>query len=814
VKNVLPHLPALPRFRAVAFAAAATAANAALLRVAVAFVAIAIVVLAPAPALLAQSTTDDAPPFRLFHPEGAHGAIPPARPVTPSSALAEITARTSATGRQEAARALLTRRPELAAEATTYLLSRAVALPEALAKSLTGDALTAAVKAHAAFPDQLDSAFLRAAAASTDDAAATAALALLASRHSIKNNATLVTLAAAAASGNIARLAAVLKNYESDSEFYRIPRWSNAGDDNSNDPYFGGGSPKSILGAAGAGDSQPDLRRVGAHIPPEQQPSLQAMFHFLGAVETALGPKANIPQDLRNRAYEILLAESASPSLPNIVEQLLRPDPKSPNDPNGGSPEARRLAQSTALRYADNPRLLELVLKAVEDGRVRLADSVLADFAPLLVRDDGLRTRTLARFARLLVLRPEPERRLPGLMLLAAHGVPSDAALFHPRPGALTADAASALKSADPYVRRATAHVLARIAPEVFFFHAAEIAADPDPVVRAVFPVALFKTGYRWEHVPAAGVRVAEWVTPTSPPVVGPGLFDLLRQLTSDPDAQIATNARLALLQHGMLDAGDALADLALPADSGLPTARLLLVASSMRAAGLPLPRVLEAFAPVKPPASQATNQTRQAISTVIAVFSPAGGPVAEKLDAAVAELRHAFPELRVVLFYHGTEAAAVMFDSLRRVFPISAGLAKDPVIAVSSGAFVVTKDAPDFALLRELVEHARLSGTRRVENILLQVIRETTRPVEEEASGEFVEPPLPNFPKELRHNLENRDEPPDRESPFMGLWFFIGFVIFSVVAAIGFIGGFYLWRWYRDRIEHPERHHRKKRQR
>ena len=751
--------------------------------------------------LHAQNWRNEQQPFRLFlppRPATTTSTVPP-RPTPATGPLVALDTATTGGARQKTAADLLTSNPSLAGAVVTNILQRGEPISESLSKvilTLPADSLLAAVSAHANFPAQLDSEFLRAAALAKENPISTAAIALLASKHCIKNDATLDTLATALSSGNPARIVTLLQNFESDTEFARMPRLSATAEDSSNDRFGAGFVTGSVLAGMAAPDFQPDRRRIGSHIPVSQWPGLGSMFKFLSALETVARNMQSEPA-IQNRAYEILFSESATSSLPKLLISLLRDN----------HPAMVQLAQHVALRYPTDSQLIEIVLQSVLDGKTRLHPSVYTRLAPFLVREEGGRTRPLARIARRLVACPDVERRLPGLVLLAAHGVPGDISLLLQPSKIETRNTASTivpepalLTSPDPYVRRAAAHALARLSPEVFLIHMPAIVADADASVRATVPLAFFKTGYRWEHRPAAGLHIGEWIVPSADFAISKANFEMLHKLSSDTDVTIRHTVRLALLQNGCLEKSDTLTDLAEPVTEALPTARLVQSATVARAAGLPIPAALDAFSPAPPPKpKKAVDEDLPQSFPLLAVFAPPQGGLLRALDEAVSEFRLMEPGTRVLYYFNGTDSARFALDALCQVFPLSPEQRAKPVIVFRDGVWFATDTAPDMALLRELNSCEGDSGAARRVELALRVAAQDRSQAGVKSEDEW----WANMSQKMRKGVhESEDSPLTNEIP-QGTSVFYWLIGISIIASILAIAASYLWAWHNRRIEY-----------
>ncbi|MDR0535309.1 MAG: hypothetical protein LBG65_03000 [Puniceicoccales bacterium] len=741
---------------------------------------------------------EDIQPMRLFLPGTA---VPPgaSRPsiLPPRDAAAQALDRAPTPAKRQTLAAHMMRNdPALAGPLVTALLQRGEIVSEALAAvalKLPPDAQLAAVNAHATFPEMCGGPFLRAAATGPEEAVAIAAISLLCGRHNIKNNATLETLTNVLASGKRTRISAVLDHFVSDSEFARMPHWNDTGDELTNDKFGAGTGGGSVLSGLSSPDFQPERRRVSAHIPASQWPSVNAVLRFLGMLELLARSGDVLPKAEKNRAYEIVLSESASAELPKATERLLESG-------EAVGWEGVHLAQTVALRYPEESRLLELVLVAVSRGICHFEPELLPRLAPFLVRDGGgQRTRTIARPARRLVASTSPENRLLGLMFIASHGAPADIALLRD-PGA--SGGPSLLRSPMELERRAAAHAFSRLAPELFLLNAEEIAADPSPGVRSTLAYAFHTTGYRWEHQPSEKVRIAEWV-PRRPAVLPAARFGkLLEKLSADPVPEVRQAARMALLQHGLLPASDKLADLASPPGDALASARLYRGAAEAVAAGFSVPDAIKPF--LLPDAAVKAASERRPPFPVLAIFGPPQGPQALALDDAVAAFRKASPDARAVRFYNGTEVAARVRQSLNRLYDGAAQAEESPVSVFSSGAWTASNSAPDFALLQELASLGIAPGTpRRLEGILLGFApaQKNAPSMDDDSVGKpSLFPDIERQRALLEHNIEIESKMEEEEWWSDGLVFFYTLLGSAVTLALFFTASYFAYQWYKRR--------------
>jgi voltage-gated potassium channel Kch len=675
---------------------------------------------------------------------------------------------------ENVASTLLTLAPDLAAAATRALLWNGRAVPEELSRRLLAlpDALLAAAAGEfAAFPDRLDSAFLRAAATVPNRPATNrAAAALLASRHCVKNSATLDTLATVLTSRDNALVATVLDTFASDSEFARISGAGGGSPDTSDNDRFAaiGNAPSSIVGLD-AMDFRRSRRRVGSHIPEQQWPDTQSIMRFFTALErVALGK--NFGMELRNNAYALLLRESGLAQMADILHKFLA----------NPSPETARLATRIALEARHEPRLLEIVLLAAAANPAALDFSQLDALAPFLVRDNARRTRLLAGAGRRLAAAPDAARRTLGLLLIGAHGSADDGALLRAN-----------LNAADVRVRRAAFFALARHAPEVFALRAAvPAAADPDARVRATVPLAFALAGFRWELEIAPGIAVEQWARPSAGTTLDAASEQLVRQLTGDTDPLTRRLALRTLLQHGRLDDAGAGALLALcpPGEASVFTAELAQSVAAALSGGRAVPEKLRRFAPPPRP-----KDAPVAAPPALAVFVAPGSLQQLRLDATVAALRDLLPGVRVE-FYFSDAAANGALALLRRRFPITHSETRAPVLVVAPGVWTAGARAPSFAALAGMAAFASATGAEPLEKILN--LKPLPVAAWQSLLAEDVVTAMENIAdistKEAEAQREERESLQLPEGSVF--WFFV--VVFGVLCALG-IAIILLKPWY-----------------
>jgi len=765
--SLLPELPAPPRRPLVAALRAALARPELFAAAARAAARSPAAAEALAPELLAVALDAATPAARREAAAGAlilaaAGGVNPARLGSSPEAVALV---------------LMHRAPTLATGVVRGLLWCGRPVPPAVSNrllSLPDERLAVAVAVFGSFPDRLDSDFLRAVAATPERPRANAmASSLLATKHSVKNSATLDAISAALLSKVPGVVAGVLENFESDTEFARISGGARAGlaDTSDNDRLAGlGNAPASFIGVD-ALDFRPNRRRVGAHIPPAQRPSIPAILGFFSALEKIAVSGPDLA--MRNLAYALLLRESGVPQIGDLLRKIL----------DSPVPGAARVAAAIALRARHEPRLLEIVLQAVAAGKVRLTPSEINAIAPFLVRDNGGRTRLLAAAGRRLAVAPDAERRTLGLVLVGAHGTSDDTAL------ALRLAAAGG----DYRVRRAAFFALARLAPEVFAMRELERAADdPDAGVRAIVPLAFALAGFTWEAEVAPGARLAQWARPNSSvPLAGTAKAALLR-LASDPDSAVRLNALRTLLQRGLLDAAGAAALLAScpPEAPALFSASLVQSVNAARAAGAAVPAVLARFATPPLPAGAPPPAP-----PAFAVFVAPGSEQQRRLDETIGALREVLPGVRVE-FYFSDAAADAALARLRRRLPVPSDETRKPVLVAAPGVWVASVQPPDFATFALMAAYATATGAERLEGILglpPLFIEERLQPSAEETIAG-----MENIADVTTREAEADEEARFHEKLPKGgtFWFFV--IVFSLTALAAIAAVFLVPVWRR----------------
>ncbi|MDR2430625.1 MAG: hypothetical protein LBD14_07060 [Puniceicoccales bacterium] len=598
------------------------------------------------------------------------------------------------------ASALMGKDPALAKPVLGAMLRNGISPGAALTAQLCAlpeEAQVSAIGTFSDFPDRLDSAFLRQAALGENNRIAAAAAALLASKASRKNDVTLDCLARVIERGEPGRTAALINNLATDFEFSLLAirlRHMPVGTHALNHDRFGeiGAVPASILGEARPLPNETALV-WGRHIPREQTPSFSSIFRFFGALESVR--TMAMSDAVKNRAAQLLMKESGSPQLPDIIHRMLA----------SRHPVAVQLAAQIVLGIYDDPRLLETILVAHLSGSTVNAEN-LALLAPFLMRVSAEYSRVLASTARnFLAQSINPSRRALCLVLLGAHGIPEDAGK-HLLP---------ALRDPEATVRRAAARALAQVAPEVFSLHMDALAADSDATVRATVPLAFSKIGTRWEHRIDAALRLPQWTPPAVHFTLRKEHLPCLRRLEQDSDATVREHARLALFQHGKLDdPAPKLLAASTPVNNPNYTLRLVQSIRAAREGGHAIPPSLASLAPARE-GSAAPGE-----KTLVFFVAPDATAHRAALDAAIDAVRALRPDIRIVIYYNdGSAGANAAKAVLCARFPVPMRHKNLPVLVFSSGAWHAFDTLPDFARLCEIAEYTRFDATFNIEQAL-----------------------------------------------------------------------------------------------
>ncbi|MDR3229088.1 MAG: hypothetical protein LBT53_06730 [Puniceicoccales bacterium] len=710
-------------------------------------------------------------------------ATAPAPRTAAAAALLALAARGTSTdategGLEKTAEKLFAADTALAPAIAAGLLRTGNDIPPALAEkflTLPDELLAATLATYAAFPAKLDNDFPRRAALGEKPRAATTAAALLASRRSVKTNATLDCLAKILAAPNTPAAIAVLDNFSTDSEFARISGGGRSGGaaTSSNDRFSGTAASVSIIGDL-SDDFRHSRRGTGAHIPLSQWPDIGSILGLLGALDK-ITARGDLPAELRNKAYSVLLLESALPQMGDILHHLLA------NDNAAG----QFIAWQIAARYLGEPRFLEIVLLNAAQKNTPPADVLFARLPPFLAHDEGPRSRLFSAAGRRLVATSDPLKQALGFIFLSAHGTPPDSrlALAPKHPGA-----PPPWHDPDARIRRAAAFALARLSPEVFAASAAAAtAADPDPAVRAVLPLAFCRTGFRRECDIGGGAVFGQWAPALPDVALSEQNAALLRRMAqSDPDVNLRRLALHTLLQHGLLgDPAPLLAECP-PENAALFTARVTQSVAAARASGKSVPPILEKFAPRLPDT---------AAPAALAIFLNAPKrEVRLALESAVEGVREIVPGARIVFYSRDTAGEAIL-RGLCRWFPLTPEQKTKPVLVFGAGGWIASDTAPDFANLCELLAAAGNGDTARFAEILgLQFSKNPERVRDNRLVSEML-----TGIAALEDTAKTEEEARRAREELLGTGWFWGLVGAAFACAILAIAGIFLWRWWSD---------------
>ncbi len=569
-------------------------------------------------------------------------------------------------------RQLLAANPPQAASLLAALLQLGIQPDASLTAALLAlppEQLPSLVAVYRNFPGQLDSDFLRAVATRTDAAAASEAVRLLSRKSSPKTTATVRTLSSVLESGNQPVLAAFLDSFDADLEFSSFSQTASASaePDDNKDRFNSFEMATSSIASGSTANQPPAIRNPQTSF--AAKPESAAALQFLNQFD-ALSRNAQLTGFQRARAALLLQQTIRGSGYADLLHKLL--DPANPDT-------VRQAAARSAFRCWETPRFAEIALLAAQstaNPRQILAD--ISWLAPFLVSQNSPETtQVFAATGRLLLQQQNVEKQLLGLILLSHHGTPSAATSLLPF-----------CQSTNPALRRAAWQALSSAAPEVFFLRAEEILSDREPDIRGIFPLALLKSGYRWEHRLDAVASLPQWITPRFTMLSHPfELREILARLSRDTDATVRKNARLAAIQHEEQDPQTGIA--LLPA-SGDP-----LLAAQLRTS----------FPSLLIDAASAPTASRQQHAITLAVFLQAESPAFADSESAVYMFRQLHPRQPVRLFYSGSENARRALQALCTSIPISLADRQAPVLLVSSGAWWSGEKA-DLARLEELAQN------------------------------------------------------------------------------------------------------------
>ncbi|MDR2512805.1 MAG: hypothetical protein LBD01_03290 [Puniceicoccales bacterium] len=603
-----------------------------------------------------------------------------------------------ATPPQEIAAKLFAEDPTRSKDIVSGLLQIGLSVPPSLYTqfyNLPEKELYETVARYGDFPDFYDNDFLRKAAMLERNHVAETAIRLLASRPSPKNIATLDTLSLVLAQGRAARLAPLLANFSAPPDFavlYRIDLANNAPITvSANNDRFGataGSVPNALLGEALAPDEL--LMQTRYNVPESQRPTLRSLRNFIEGLES-LGAKNTLDAGTLTNARRLFLQERGAGSLPNVISHLL----------GSGHPDNVQQAIDLAMVFVGDEHLLEIVLQnyATDTSPIRAAQLLPID--AFLPRTTPIRSRLLSRMGRLLVASSHSEKHLLGLVLLSAHGNPSDTTYISP-----------SLNSPDVLTRRAAYHALARVAPETFLLRMKATLADPDPLIRTSAALLFTRTGFRWEHHLSPSLRIAQWVPPNAEFSVKEEDYRQLAPLETDPDPEVRLRTLLASLQHGRLANTQKLLDLQYFAPNpSLHTARLQQSIAAAKAAKKNIPPALASLGP-------SNEETPPRAPTIVLFVSPET-TLNNGFNATMDALAATFHGIRILTWYNGTAATDAAKAAIFRHYPVPYSQKGKSVLVFSSGAWEASDSLPDFARLQELIAHANDTNPRRLERIL-----------------------------------------------------------------------------------------------